>query len=40
MTLHMLYGITNLSGKVRFKQLGLVLLAESILFGTLLGVLS
>ena len=33
---HAVYGTLNLSGKVRFKNLGFLLLAQSLLFGVFL----
>ena len=38
MTAHAVYGTLKLSSKVRFKNLGLLLLGQSLLFGILLGV--
>jgi hypothetical protein len=36
MLIHGVYGTLKLSGKVHFKKLGVLLLAQSILFGILL----
>jgi hypothetical protein len=36
MLIHGVYGTLKLSGKVRFKKLGFLLLGQSILFGILL----
>ena len=37
MAVHAVYGTYKLSGKVRFKTLGLVLLGQSLVFAVLLG---
>lgn len=40
MFIHGVYGTVKLSGRIRFKNLGFLLLAQSILFGILLGYFS
>lgn len=39
MTIHVIYGIIRLSSNVKFKNLGFLLLAHSVLFGIMLGIL-
>jgi len=36
MTMHAIYGTVSLSGQVRFKRLGFILVGQSVLFAVLL----